>query len=109
MTNKAAIRVLEQIKEHPTLQVYLPDEYEALTLAIKALEKRPQSEWIPVSDRLPDISERCIVQLTDGYITIGSYLGIDNWMCKEISSYSYPTKCIIAWQPLPESYMGGAE
>ncbi len=28
--------------------VYLPDEYEALDLAIKAIEERPQGEWIEV-------------------------------------------------------------
>lgn len=46
MTNKEAIRVLKAIKEHPSMGVYLPDEYEALDLAIKALEERPQGEWI---------------------------------------------------------------
>ena len=30
MTNKDAIRVLQAIKEHPSMGVYLPDEYEAL-------------------------------------------------------------------------------
>ena len=38
MTNKEAIRVLNAIKEHPSMSVYLPDEYVALDLAIKALE-----------------------------------------------------------------------
>jgi len=38
MTNKEAIRVLKAIKENPSMSVYLPDEYEALDLAIKALE-----------------------------------------------------------------------
>ena len=38
MTNKEAIRVLKAIKEHPSMSVYLPDEYEALDLAIDALK-----------------------------------------------------------------------
>lgn len=38
MTNNEAIRVLGLIKKHPSMQVYLPDEYEALDLAIKALD-----------------------------------------------------------------------
>ena len=46
MTNQEVIRVLQAIKEHPSMGVYLPDEYEALDLAIKALEERPQGEWI---------------------------------------------------------------
>ena len=45
MTNKEAIRVLQAIKEHPSMGVYLPDEYEALNHAIKVLEERPQGEW----------------------------------------------------------------
>lgn len=39
MTNEEAIRILQAIKEHPSMGVYLPDEYEALDLAIKALEE----------------------------------------------------------------------
>ena len=46
MTNKEAIRVLKAIKEHPSMSVYLPDEYEAIALAIKALEERPKGQWI---------------------------------------------------------------
>lgn len=38
MDNKEAISVLQAIKEHPSMGVYLPDEYEALDLAIKALK-----------------------------------------------------------------------
>ena len=38
MTLEEAIRVLQAIKEHPSMGVYLPDEYEALDLAIKGLE-----------------------------------------------------------------------
>lgn len=45
MDNKEAISVLQAIKEHPSMGVYLPDEYEALDLAIKALEDRTQGEW----------------------------------------------------------------
>lgn len=51
MTNKEAISVLKQIKKYPTMQVFLPDEYEALNLAIKALEERPQGEWIADKNR----------------------------------------------------------
>ena len=38
MTNKEVIRILNVIKEHPSMEVYLPDEYEALDIAIKALK-----------------------------------------------------------------------
>lgn len=39
MTYKEAIRVLQVIKEHPSRGVYLPDEYEALDLAIMSLQE----------------------------------------------------------------------
>ena len=38
MTSEEAISVLKAIKEHPSMGVYLPDEYEALDFAVKALE-----------------------------------------------------------------------
>ena len=44
-----------------------------------------ESNWIPVSERLPDIAKKCIVQLTDGHITIGSYHSIDKWTFQETS------------------------
>ena len=68
MTNKEAIRVLQAIKEHPSMGVYLPDEYEALHLAIKALEESSQSEWIPVTYRPMTGEER---------IAFAKYYGIE--------------------------------
>lgn len=68
--------------------------------------KRPRGErWIPVSERLPDIPKKCIVQLTDGHITIGSYHSINRWTFQETNvRYSYPKESVVAWQPLPEPY-----
>ena len=43
MTNREAIEVLQDIKEHPSMSVELSEEYEALDLAIKALEDA--EEW----------------------------------------------------------------
>ena len=64
-----------------------------------------ESNWIPVSEKLPDIAKKCIVQLTDGHITIGSYHSIDKWTFQETNvRYAYPKESVIAWQPLPEPY-----
>lgn len=53
MTNKKAIRVLKNIehflKSHTNESC--EEEHTAISLAIKALEERPQGEWIPVTDR----------------------------------------------------------
>lgn len=51
MKDKDAIRVLKAIKEHPSMGVYLPDEYEAIDLAIKALEERPHRKRGNKNDR----------------------------------------------------------
>lgn len=72
----------------------------------KVLSERSHGErWIPVSERLPDIAKKCIVQLTDGHITIGSYHSINRWTFQETSvRYAYPKESVIAWMPLPEPY-----
>lgn len=75
-------------------------------MAYKALKERPQGEWIPVSERLPEESlnsvigwdayrERCVfVQYIDGHFQI---MGNDE-------SFD-----IVAWQPVPEPYMKGGK
>lgn len=61
MTNKEAIEVLQAIKERPSMGVYLPDEYEALELAIKALG-RPQGNLIkPLTELCDRYCENCPV------------------------------------------------
>jgi PHP family Zn ribbon phosphoesterase len=48
MTDKEAIKELTEIK-----LIYCGTKDEALDLAIKALEERPQGEWIEVDDNQP--------------------------------------------------------
>lgn len=56
MTNKEAIEFLKYAMENPNPNGNLTDEHtqivlQVINLAIKALEERPQSEWIPVTYR----------------------------------------------------------
>lgn len=61
MTNEKAIKVLQAIKKNPSRCVYLPDEYEALDLAIKALE-RPQGNLIkPLTELCDRYCKNCPV------------------------------------------------
>lgn len=73
-------------------------------------ELRPTGEWIPVSERFPQIATKCLVTLSNGYITIGEYFSIDKWIFIETSfSMVYPKETVIAWMPLPKPYEKGGE
>ena len=79
----------------------------ALLSRIDTLEKsqRPNDKWIPVSENLPEIATRCLIQLTDGHITIGEYFSIEKWTLIETSySFVFPKETVVAWQPLPKPY-----
>lgn len=83
-----------------------------------------KNDWIPVSERLPELelvkgrsnlyryfdSERLLLQMEDGYIFVGicrkTYHkgdGIEKvkWFSIETGREKYD---IVAWQPLPERY-----
>lgn len=73
-------------------------------------EERPQGEWIPVSERLPEIATRCLVQLSDRHITIGEYFSIEKWCLIETSyAIAFSKEVVVAWMPLPEPYKEGSE
>ena len=104
MTNKEAIELLKPLTEYKVNKdgigtfpiVYTPSQVEALDLAIKALE-RPQGEWIPISERLPDVSQRYLVYTSYGEVMTDFFV-----------EYKFlQGDVIIAWQPLPEPYKEG--
>lgn len=76
---------------------------------LKGKEDRPQGEWIPVSERLPDKEGEYLVTRAD----------FDNWgVCRvsnviDIAKFDYSSHYnngfhkayeVIAWMPLPEPY-----
>lgn len=64
---------------------------------------RPQSEWIPVSERLPEQANQSYlvtVDYGDGLIS----------SCQRFffgEGIGWNDDCVIAWQPLPEPYKKG--
>ena len=68
----------------------------------KAENERPQGEWIPISERLPDAYGEYLITEVDGNVRKDTY----NDYFKKFNA----EERVIAWQPLPEPYKkGGAE
>lgn len=85
---------------------YPMDYAVAFNMAIDALEKQATSEWIPVSERLPENIKTVLVTLQEmEQPTIGWYGNIDGWRLSE-KEFSNIEHEVIAWQPLPEPYKG---
>lgn len=66
-------------------------EEEAIDAVIDAL---PQ--WIPVTERLPEVKQRVIVQYADGSIEIRR--------CIDAGHLQWFYASAVAWMPLPEPY-----
>ena len=62
---------------------------------------QPESKWIPVSERLPDEGQKCLVS-DKGAIGIDTYIGHGNPY-----NWKWYTRDYEAWMPLPEAYEGG--
>ena len=69
-------------------------------------EEKPQGEWIPVSERLPEKGNQSYL------VTVDYGKGII-CSCQRFffnDEIGWNDDCVIAWQPLPEPYKkGGAE
>lgn len=130
MTNKEAIR---RIKEHKIIHSLNEPRAvlinEALDLAIKALEERPQGEWISVKKRLPEELEPVNItwinhepepyykEIKDKPFTATGVYFNGQWywwstLCTDtLAEYSHNFDDVIntaievtAWQPLPEPF-----
>ena len=75
----------------------------------KTLEDLPSAQqvtgklnWIPVTERLPFISEEVLVYHKRRQITVGWRIGVAKWFVCD----GYETDDVLAWMPLPEPYKG---
>ena len=92
-------------------------ERQALDLAIKALEERPQGEWIPVSEGLPNtlgvynVTRKLIEGETIYFISDASYFdGQNTWHRDTGINHGRPYLTdVIAWMPRPEPYKDGGK
>ena len=81
------------------------------------LECLPSAQqWIPCSERLPDItdhytSEPCIVYCDNGAYGFAeleaNIFGQVGWNCERDDEYHEPLGTVVAWMPLPEPWKEG--
>lgn len=71
----------------------------------------PRQQWIPCSERLPNIgehhiSEPCIVYCKNGVYAFAeleeNIFGQVGWNCERDDDYHEPIGEVVAWMPLPE-------
>lgn len=88
-------------------QIYGKESWGFASKCITAIEDAPTvPQWIPVSERLPDIPRYILICDIDGDIYLGYRTRYGDY---------YPAfgddriKCVTAWMPLPEPYNGGEQ
>ena len=99
-------------------------ETDAVRLAMRIADyliRMPSAQpeqWIPCSERLPDIGEHYVSEPCIVYCSNGAYgfaeleeniFGQVGWDCERDDEYHEPLGEVIAWMPLPEPYKGEQE
>lgn len=69
---------------------------------IKALEQEPKTEWIPVSEGLPEIHQDVLVSLRSLDVEVGFRAETQPYFYCE-GDYVEPQN-VLAWMPLPKPY-----
>ena len=87
-------------------QIFIEEMKPTKTNAPTVEPERPQGEWIPVEERLPEMGESVLVCIkTQG--------GISQYVSERFHDNQWSAlggRTPIAWRPLPEPYeKGGAE
>ena len=109
MTKAEAIAMLKWIQEPEAWEPQINQAaFEALDMAIKALEQMNSSEnqgnWIPVSKRMPEprIDVWCNSDMGQMVGYYDEYL--ETWYGRD-----YLELMVTAWMPLPQPYKGGEQ
>ena len=89
--------------------------FEALRMAIEALQEPQVGSWIPVAERLPDNGYGVLVTVNGKHdnitfvnaLEIAKYVNIEGWIIEGYLDWINPD--VTAWQPLPEPYKESEE
>lgn len=84
--------------------------FEALRMAIEALQEPQVGGWIPVTERLPEDGYGVLVTVNGKHnnitfvnaLEIAEYGNTEGWIIEGYLDWLDPN--VIAWQPLPEPY-----
>lgn len=119
---KLLIDIPEHIYEHAKETTEdSNDEFDAMRAIANGTQQESRSEnpnkWIPVSERLPEESKKCLVTFKGGYVGIMCYAsdlyrvdeydfcdkkGKAGWHDYDSEWGYYSRDDVIAWMPLPE-------
>ena len=106
--NKAAAEFYAGMAQNTnTIENELKD-IEAMNMGIEALQADRLTEWIPVSERLPENS-RCVLISIAGDIEFGAYDRQNSDWAIWRDGYWDEGKRVDAWMPLPEPYREDGE
>ena len=72
------------------------------------LDLLQQTEWIPVSDRLPEKNVEVLATTSWDAVTIAEMYSANDWFIHE-GTTNAETDEIVAWMPLPEPYKAESE
>ena len=108
-----------QLANAPTVPLSdFKEGYKQAILDGKTNFSRPQGEWIPVSERLPDKNMPCLVSVGKfNFTQIAMYSDLMETIEHKIfyqgdygkNNFQNITEYVNAWQPLPEPYKKGGE
>ena len=115
MTNKEAIAVLLKMIPQPRRGDSMSTTHTTMAAALlKGILALMQSDWIPVSERLPkpgeydgDVDKYYLVQNEYGDMMVATYTHSEYW--EQIFQVKPIADEIVAWMPLPEEYKPESE
>lgn len=106
MTNEEAIETIKMAVSQVEWE-YPMNYAAAFEVAIKALKE--QARWIPVSERLPEETGKCIVTAFDGIKSRSTYAHFQKTVGNFILTGRRSAWRVTAWMPMPmpEPYNNG--